>query len=310
LRLAEVALWTFAERDTVLSDANGSFLHPRFPARAPSQQIAARAPGYGVAVRYLRIDADGAWKIPGRTADEQSLRGTGTPWIELVLVPERVVRGRVRDEHGRPLAGARVAAEGFFHAQAAVATRDSREARSDADGSFALAGLRSDIGHSLLVEAQGRAAALRELEAGATEIDAGELVLARETVLSGVVIDPAGLPLGGIEVVLREAEPAPVLGETVLGETVLGETVLGEPVPGAGGLDVAVRVQGRERRATTTAAGTFLFEGLAPQPFTLALAHEPGAQDELALQPRPDGTFESPLLTLWPRAQGVAERMR
>ncbi len=287
---AEVALWTFAERDTVVSDANGSFLHPRFPARAPAQQIAARAPGYGVAVRYLRIDADGAWKIPGRTADEQSLRGTGTPWVELVLVPERVVRGRVRDEHGRPLAGARVAAEGFFHAQAAVATRDSREARSGADGSFALAGLRSDIGHSLLVEAQGRAAARRELEAGAAEIDAGELVLARETVLSGVVIDPAGRPVAGIEVVLREAEP--------------------EPVPGAGGLDVAVRVQGRERRATTTALGTFLFEGLAPQPFTLALAHEAGAQDELPLQPRPDGTFESPLLTLWPRAPSVAERTR
>lgn len=288
---AEVALWTFAERDTVVSGTDGSFRHPRFPARAPAQQIAARAPGYGVAVRYLRIDAEGGWKISARSADEESIRGTGTPWVELALVPELVVRGRVLDEHGQPLAEARVSAEGYFHALAAVATRDRAETESAADGRFELGGLRSDIGHSLLVEAAGRAPALLELAAGPTLLDAGELVLARETVLAGVVIDAQGQPLAGVEVVLRATSAA-------------------APPFVPGGLDVPARIEGRERRVTTAPEGTFVFEGLAAHPVTLTVESASGARAELELEPRPDGSFESPCLTLWPRPVSVAERSR
>lgn len=287
---AEVALWTFAERDTVVTGADGSFLHPRFPARAPAQQIVAHAAGYGVAVRYLRIDANGAWKISARTAEEESVRGTGTPWVELELVRELRVSGRVMDERGVPIAGARVSAEGFFHALASVATRDRREGTSDADGRFELFGLRSDIGHSLLAEAPGRAAELRELAAGLERVDAGELVLARETVLAGAVIDPAGLPLSGVEVVLRSASAE-------------------LPPAEHGALDVAARIQGRERRVRTTSEGTFVFEHLVSGPVTLTVEDARGARTEMELLPRADGGFESPCVTLWPASPTVAERL-
>lgn len=284
---AEVALWTFAERDTVTSASDGSFRHPRFPARAPAQQIAARAAGYGVAVRYLRIDADGAWKIPAASATETSLRGTGTPWVELVLAPEQIVSGRALDEAGRPLAGARVAAEGFFHALPSVATRDGAETNSDADGRFELRGLRSDIGHSLLVEAAGRAAVLRELAADPTgtggTLDVGELVLVPECVLAGFVVGPDGLPQAEAEVVLRlaDAASAPCPG-----------------TPAANPLDVGARLQGCERRARTDVHGAFVFEGLAPASIVLRAEHGAGLAAELALHPRADGSFEAPCLAL------------
>jgi len=284
---ATVALWTFAEGDTVTTAADGSFRHPRFPGRAPSQQIAARASGYGAAARYLRIAEDGSWKLPAVAAGAESVRGTGTPWVELALVPELRVRGRVVDPDGQPLAGARISAEGFYHVLPSVAARDLVDTASDESGSFELAGLRSDIGHSLLIEAGGCAHELLELEGGQSVIELATLALSRETVLAGVAIDADGVPLAGIEVVLR-TEPAPLPAER----------------PGA--LDVAARVQGRELRATTTAEGTFVFEHLAPKAVTLTLEHASGARVELALLPRADGTFESPCLTLGP----VVERVR
>jgi hypothetical protein len=284
---ATVALWTFAERDTVTTGPDGTFRHPRFPALAPSQQIAARAAGYGPAVRYLRIAEDGSWKLPAPAPGEASLKGTGTPWVELALAPELVVRGSVLDEQGRPLAHARISAEGFYHVLPSVAARDLAATTSDAAGRFELAGLRSDIGHSLLIEAAGCAHELVELPGDATEHALAPLVLARETVLAGAAIDADGLPLAGVEVVLR-TEPAAL------------------PALRPGTLDVPARVQGRELRVTTTAEGTFLFEHLAPRPVTLTIEHASGARAELELTPRPDGTFESPCLTLLPVAVAQA----
>lgn len=284
---ATVALWTFAERDTVTTGPDGRFLHPRFPARAPAQQIQARAAGHGSTVRYLRIGADGSWKLSAATAGEASVKGTGTPWLELALVPELRVRGRVVDAEGSPIAGARLAAEGFFQAMPSVAARDATEATSAADGRFELAGLRSDIGHGLLVSAPGRAEELVELPGGTTLHDVGTLTLLAETLLAGAALDADGLPLAGVEIVLRSA---PL-----------------EPATSAGPLDVAARIQGREQRVTTTPEGTFLFEHLAPRPLTLTLEHEGGARVELALTPRPDGRFEPPCLVL-PPLPIVAER--
>jgi len=288
---ATVALWTFAERDTVTTDADGTFRHPRFPARAPSQQIAARAPGYGAAARYLRIAEDGSWKLPASTPGEQSVKGTGTPWVELVLVPELRVRGSVVDEEGRPLVDSRISVEGFYQVLPSVAARDLAAVTSDGAGHFELAGLRSDIGHSLLIEAVGFAHELLELPGDARELELGPLRLSRETVLAGAAIDADGLPLAGVEVVLR-VEPAPL------------------PALRPGTLDVPARVQGRELRVTTTAEGTFLFEHLAARPVTLTIEHASGARSELELDPRPAGSFESPCLTLPPVSVALAESPR
>jgi protocatechuate 3,4-dioxygenase beta subunit len=278
---AEVAFWTFAERDTVVTGPDGTFRHPRFPARAPAQQVSARASGYGRCVRYLRVKEDGSWKLRAATEGEASTSGAGTPWVELALVPELRVTGRVLDELGLPITGARVSAEGYFHALPSVASRDGAETTSDAEGRFELGGLRSDVGHSLLAEAPGRAAALLELASVPGTTDAGDLRLARETVLAGVVIDADGMPLGNVEVVLR---------------------VEREELPGApsGALDVPARVQGRELRARTDAAGTFLFEHLEPRAVRVSVEGGAGARVEETLAPRADGSFESPCLVLPP----------
>jgi protocatechuate 3,4-dioxygenase beta subunit len=276
---AEIAFWTFAELDSVRSEADGTFRHPRFPPGAPAQQVRAAAPGYGPAVRYLRIDPAGGWKLAGAAPDEPSLAGTGTPWLELVLVPELVIRGRVLDELGQPLAAATLGAEGYFHVRPAVAARDAATAVSDETGSFELSGLRSDIGHALTVEAAGHAR--RTLELGPVLDEPLVITLAPAALLSGTVIDGAGTPAEDIELVLLPAGPA-------------------SPVPRQGPLDAGARVQSLELRTRTDATGTFLFEGLAPGPLRLVVQRDGDPLLEHELEPLADGRFAHPLLVLPP----------
>lgn len=278
---ARVTFWTFAEADEVLTGADGTFRHPRFPSAAPAQQIAARAEGYGTSVRVLRVAADGAWKLAARHAGEASLRGRGTPWVELELVPEQRLRGRLVDAGGAPVAGARVTVEGFQRAMSAVASPDAAATTSAADGSFELGGLRSDLGHALTLAAAGLAGEPLELGPGAGLVELGTLVLRPATFLTGVALDADGLPLAGVEVLLRPTGPP--------------------PAP-ASALDAGARAQSRERRTTTCAAGTFLFEDLLPAPAWLVIETDEGARAETTLVPGPDGRFETPCLTLEPAA--------
>ena len=276
---ASVSLWTFAEEDVVTTGPDGSFRHPRFPARAPAQQIAARARGYGTSVRCLRIGEDGAWKLSARHAGESSLRGSGTPWIELELVPELVVRGRAVDASGAPLAGAHVTIEGFQRVLPSVASRDAAAAECGADGSFELGGLRSDLGHALTLEAPGLTCEPLELAATSGVLELGALVLAPATFLSGVVLDPAGVPVAEAEVVLRLAGAEPVRSAA---------------------LDAGARVGSHERRAVTGPEGTFLFEGLWAARVSLAVETEQGDTAQALLEPRADGSFDPSCLTLAP----------
>ncbi|HEX6885801.1 MAG TPA: carboxypeptidase-like regulatory domain-containing protein [Planctomycetota bacterium] len=278
---ARVAFWTFAEADEVVSGPDGTFRHPRFPAAAPAQQIAARAQGFGTTVRVLRLAPDGAWKLAARHAGEASLRGRGTPWIELELVREQRLRGRVVDAGGAPLAGVRVAVEGFQRAMTAVASPDAATTTSAADGGFELGGLRSDLGHALTLAAPGLAGEPLELPPATGLVELGTLVLRPATFLTGVVLDADGLPRAGAEVVLRPMRPL--------------------PTP-AGPLDAGARAQSRERRATTCVAGTFLFEDLLPAPAWLVVETEAGERAETTLVPGPDGIYDTPCLALGPAA--------
>jgi len=292
---AEVSFWTFAERDVVRTAADGTFRHPRFPAGAPAQQVRATAAGHGALVRYLRIGADGSWRLPSAVAGGEAASGSGEPWLELALEPELVVRGRVLDAAGAPLAGARVSAEGFVQVLPSVAARDAGAAVSGADGAFELAGLRADVGHALAIEAPGHAQRALELAGGIGlergALDLGDVALAPESALAGVVVDADGIPVADVEVVLTaRAVEAP---------------------PSAGALDVPVRVASRERRTRTSAAGTFLFTGLEPRPVHLSVQGERGVLAEQELQPRADGSFPDPCLALgasWARELALAER--
>jgi len=273
---AEVAFWTAAERDVVVSDAQGRFRHPRFPAGGPAQQVYVRAQGFGKCVRYLRIDADGAWKLAAARAGEASVSGSGTPFLELELVPELVVRGRVLDAAGLPLVGARLAAEGYFHARPSVAVRDLAETCSGADGTFELSGLRADIGHALVVVAEGHAQLECELPP-ATERALGDLSLAPESVLAGLVVDADGVPLADAEVVLEFAGEAPLAASPA---------------------DTAVRLFGRERRTRTDANGAFLFAGLAATPLVLRAETASGHGADTELFPDGRGQFPPACLQL------------
>jgi protocatechuate 3,4-dioxygenase beta subunit len=278
---ARVAVWTFAESDVVQTAADGTFLHPRFPRSAPAQQVQVQAPGYGSTVRYLRLRDDGTWKLSAATSAETSQQGSGTPWLELELIPARTVSGQVLGPDGAPLANARVSAEGFFHVMASVASRDAAEGASDAAGRFSLEGLRSDIGHALVVEAPGHARRSFELPADQPlEVDLGPLTLDPETALAGAVVDLDGQPLPDVVVVL--------------------EPVAAEPPHSAGALDVAFRLESRQRRTRTDPGGGFLFEGLAARPVRLALETSDGTRDLGEFVPRADGSFAAPTLVLEP----------
>ena len=273
---AAVSFWTFSELDRAITAADGTFEHPRFPARAPAQQMRVEAEGYGPTVRYLGVEEDGRWQLFPRIEGEPALTGSGTPWLEIALAPELHVEGRVLDPDGRAVAGATVEAEGFYHVRPAVASCDQASTTTDEHGGFRLAGLRSDVGHSLLVRASGFA--LLELElAGGPVLDVGRLSLARETVLAGFVVDAAELPVEDIEVLLR---PTGLPG--------------GAP---SGALDTGVRLQGRELIARTSADGAFVFENLAPNGYELVVRRDADAWIERTVLPR-DGGFDELVLRL------------
>ncbi|MEQ1891817.1 MAG: hypothetical protein ABL998_04680 [Planctomycetota bacterium] len=273
---AALAFWTAAELDLAHTDAAGRFRHARFPAGGPAQQLCVRAEGFGKCVRYLRLDADGAWKLAAAREGEASLAGRGTPFLELALVPETRISGRVLASDGTPLAGARVAAEGYFHARPSIAVRDLVESVSAADGTFELAALRSDISHALVVEAAGHARLEREL-AAARAHELGDFSLAPEQVLAGVVIDAEGVPMADVEVVLTLDEG---------------------PATDPAGLDAAARVLACERRTRTDANGAFVFAGIAARRYSLQAVASAGESQPQIVLPDASGTFAAPCLEL------------
>ncbi|HED66091.1 MAG TPA: carboxypeptidase regulatory-like domain-containing protein, partial [Planctomycetes bacterium] len=200
---AEVRFWTFSESDAVATADDGTFRHPRFPASEFAEQVQVRAPGYGATVRYLQVLADGSYRIPDPLVEGGAIRGTGTPWIEVSLVPEQRIRGTVVDAGGRPVAGATVHAEGYYHTLPDIASLDAATATTDTTGAFELAGLRSDISHGVAVRAAGFAEAYREVAPGEQETRLQPLVLDREVTIAGVVVDAEGYPVQDIRVLLR-----------------------------------------------------------------------------------------------------------
>jgi len=142
-----------------------------------------------------------------------------------------------------------------------------------------LAGLRSDLGHALAIEAAGYASRALEIEAaadGAREL--GDLALEPESALAGVVIDGDGVPLADVEVVLEVMER--------------------EPVDPGDALDAGARVQSRERRTRTDEGGNFVFAGLGRESVRVRALGPSGTTVEELVPPRADGSFAPPCLVL------------
>jgi protocatechuate 3,4-dioxygenase beta subunit len=277
---ATIAFWTHSERDVVRAGPDGGFVHVRFPRTEFAEQVVVTAPGYGRAVRYLEVAEDG-WTVPAAFDDGEETSGTGSPWIEIALVPELRVAGQVVDEAGEPVAGATVTVEGFFHVLPGVASCDGAEGTTDAEGAFAFAGLRSDVGHGLLVSAPGFAERTLELPVAAGAIELARIRLAQETVLAGVVIDAEGFPVEDVEVLLHPLDADAPDGR--------------EP---ASALDVSVRVEGTRRSARSSPAGTFVFESLRPVPHRLIVVRDAEPLVVVEVEPVAGATFPDVQLQL------------
>lgn len=245
---AEICVWTHARSDSVRSNSDGTFAHPRLPSSGPRQQVRASASGYASRIALVECDALDGTRTWSSASAREHVHGRDTDaWLEFELLPEAVIHGRVHDSRGTPIAGARVCAEGYVSMAVDSATPDRAEACTDADGRYELRGLRPDIAHALQVTAPQFASQLVELGSAANhEIDVQLELGAR---LEGLVLDPSGAPAEGLHIALRRTDP---------------------PAVAVGGPEsVCARKLGRSSTTTTDAAGAFALEGLGAHRYEL-----------------------------------------
>ncbi len=152
---------------------------------------------------YLVVEKEGYLRgvVPGVEvpAAEESAFGP----ITVVLRPSSRLAGRVEDEDGLPVAGARVLLIGAGPPPGTVGIRrpgedNSSEVTSEADGSFEFSGVipgTVKVG-ALATDLQPADPQVVEVPAG-VKVDDVVLVLERGALLAGVVTDREGEPIGG-----------------------------------------------------------------------------------------------------------------
>jgi large repetitive protein len=221
------------------ADADGRFRLERVP--PGSYVLSATAPGYGA--RRAEIVVGGRQRVAdlGDVALESGL----------------VIRGHVREATGTPVAEARVSA---FRDRSMG--EDRGEARTSADGTFAVGGLRAGP-YRLTVFAPGHAMVDREVEAGT---DGVEFVLETAGSLTGAVVDDRGQPVETFRVQARMPPPSAAGGRvTMMGpprfESVSspdGRFVVDEVAPGTYVVEISA-----PERATATVASVKVSPGAA-----------------------------------------------
>lgn len=286
---ARISVWTHASSDTVESDADGAFHHPRLPASGSRQQVRVTAPGYAPSIALVEFDERKGTRSWAGPRAEARVHGLGSDaWLELKLSPAARIRGHVRDSGGAPIAHARLRAEGYALLWSGAASPDTADALSDENGAYELSGLRPGIAHAVSVEAAPYAAQVVELGCGAELTH--DFRLEPEATVEGLLLDPAGNPAEGLQVELRRTD-----------------------VPAAvecGSDTVGVRRLGRRARTSTDAAGAFMFEGLGPHRYQLRASR--GHQELLRhdFVAGPAENISLPPLALEPSAltlQGIVE---
>lgn len=245
----------------------GDYLFLRFPV-ARGHRLTFEKPGYARALRVLNIDTNHAWTVLAAPGSDGEVRGSATPAIvRVALNRELRIEGRVVDSQDRPIAGAELSVEGYFHLMPEAATPDRGVATSDSQGAFEVTQLRPDISHSLLVRASGYAETLVELPAPASSPQSvGTIRLDSAGSLGGTVADASGRLLEDIAVRLSSVDVEQANLEAAANE------VDGEGVPLSP--DAGLRIQGRHREARTSPTGAFEFSGLGPGRYELQVRGE------------------------------------
>jgi protocatechuate 3,4-dioxygenase beta subunit len=179
-------------------------------------------------VRSVRTDAEGRYRFPelsknyggvtvlaaGYGRAERSWMyfrevGTELEW-DFALQPARRARGRIVDTGGEGVAGAYVAAAASEHDEDRNQQIDWIAGRTDAQGEFALEGLRPDLRHSLVVQRRGHGSVVYDFPASELErstVELGTFVLPTPGSVRGAVLDEAGEPYVGLEVLLAGSNP-------------------------------------------------------------------------------------------------------
>jgi hypothetical protein len=285
---ASIRLHTYSPLDAAVSAADGSYSHARFPASDEHLQVRVEAPGYGSAVAYLAIEADGSWWAPPATDGERARHGRTLPArLDFELLPALSIRGRLIGPDGAPVTGGSVQAEGYFRVLPTVASRDFGAAAVHAhDGEFEIGGLRADIGHVVLASAPGAAERALEVPASCSAVDLGEIRLEPEALVAGVLIDSTGRPAQGVRLELRA----------------LSSAVRASAGAGASALDPGVRVLGALRLASSGSAGEFAFAGLPGGSYSLSARRDSGALAAEAFDLAPGEERAGVVLELAPAA--------
>jgi hypothetical protein len=167
---------------TTATDLNGCFAYLGVAVR----ELHANAPGYGSARKLVP---------PIGAVDFELSRGDS-------------VEGRVLDQAGKPVAGAYVVAMASRHTNTGQEI-DTRSARTAADGTFLVDGIRHDLPHTLIVHADGHAKQLVDV---APHPDApglivvGDVRLPAPRSLEGRVLTEAGEPVVACRVVVESTE--------------------------------------------------------------------------------------------------------
>jgi uncharacterized GH25 family protein len=123
----------------------------------------------------------------------------------LALLPGTRMTGRAVDAQGHPIAGARVSVKDHRYILGHTITVDQAEwsFAADAEGRFATPPLPAGR-PEIMVAAPGKVRTFlnRKAEPGTAEADLGDVTLADEVPLRGVVVDQDGAPAPGVEVIV------------------------------------------------------------------------------------------------------------
>jgi hypothetical protein len=121
----------------------------------------------------------------------------------LVLLPGTRIRGRTVDAQRRPIAGVTIKVDDYRHILGHTISSNQTEwtLAGDTEGRFTTPPLPAGEVHFLLAApGKVRTFASRNAEPGTTAADLGDITLADEVPIRGVVVDQDGKPAPGVEV--------------------------------------------------------------------------------------------------------------
>lgn len=188
--------WTLSR--AVMTDENGFFELFGWVGEA-TMEIAARADGYGA---------------------EEILVGTAPGELIFRMTRGNDLSGRIIDRRGRSIEASLVTAWAIYNAGRSV---DSKSTKTDALGRFRLRGLRPEVSHKLVLQADGFGRSMFLVDrpqAGTSELELGDIALDDALTIEGRVIDGDGAPLEdvGIELFGTNADIGRLTGSGSPGE--------------------------------------------------------------------------------------------